>query len=230
MNAAWEHVAVAICAWSVLGGSAAMALTDAEPGGLRAYRLEHQSAGDALPMVQDLLSESGTVQLQSAENTLVVRDTGDIIATVSEFLAAFDHPRRELGIELHLVEAGSLRPGEPPPAPLPGEVGQRLTRLLRYEAYRLLGTSRWSEIEGRSVKGRVAGRFQASFRVGTVLPDGSVRLHGFKLWSEEGENLVELVHTHLNLSLDRPLVLGLVRDENSNEALMMVVTCREGDR
>src|ERR1700710_2415251 len=72
---------------------------------LHAYMLKHQRASDAIPLVHPLLSERGTVELQPADNTLVIRDSAGALARILPVLRSFDHAPRPRRVEITIVRA-----------------------------------------------------------------------------------------------------------------------------
>lgn len=200
----------------------------------RAFTLEHQSAAEAVNLVYPYLSEHGTVELRPGGNTLLVRDRAEVIARLEPLLRDFDHPARPLQLEIQIVSAGGAAVGEEESPRLSAELEARLQQLLRYKSYRLMATVRLEAAEGRIVASPLGPEYEVDFRLGTVGADRRIKLHGFRvLRRQDGSEAKALIHTNLNLWLDRPMVLGLARTESSDNALMVVLSCRRssaGDR
>ncbi len=193
---------------------------------LHAFTLVHQRASEALPLVQPLLSERGTVELQSATNTLVVRDSLAALVKVTAALRAFDHPARPLAFDVQIIRAGGggISPQPPPSRPLDPQLELRLQRLFRYQGYRLLARARLDVREGQEVVYDIAGGYRVSFKLGTLAAERRIRLSGFRIARRgAGDQESELVHTALNLWRDQPFVLALARDEGSPSALLVVL-------
>jgi len=194
---------------------------------VRAFTFIHQPPEEALPLVYPLLTERGTVELQPAENTLVLRDEEGAIGRVLAVIRAFDHPVRSLDMQIRIVQAGQTPSTSGSGSDLPGEIEARLRTLLNFTHYQTLASATFRAREGQEADYEVGGRYSVGFRVGTVLADRRVRLHGFRV--ERGENEGEwrrLIHTTLSLRLNEPMILGLARAETSDSALMVVLTCR----
>src|SRR6185503_9060584 len=77
---------------------------------LHVYTLRHQAAGDALGLVQPLLSPRGTIELRPGANTLVLRDTAVALGRIVPVLVSFDHPSRPVDVELWMVRASGRNP------------------------------------------------------------------------------------------------------------------------
>ena len=72
--------------------------------------------------------------------------------------------------------------------------------------------------------------YQVSFRFGTLLENQRVKLSNFRIARRvEGRPEATLLQTNLNLRLDQMTSLGLAKSEESREALMVVLTLRDGD-
>lgn len=198
---------------------------------LHVYTLRHQTAGDALGLVQPLLSPRGTVELRPGANTLVLRDTPQAISRILPVLVGFDHPSRPVDVELWMVRASGKIAISPPVAPrqsnVPADLLRALAEHLPYEQYGLLGSSRVRGAEGEKMTFQVAGNYAVRFRLGTVVAEQRLRLNDFEvlLMPDNGEP-VPLLKSQLNLWLGRSMVFALSPGEGSNTALMVVVRCR----
>jgi hypothetical protein len=200
---------------------------------LHAYMLKHQRASDALPLVHPLLSERGTVELQPAENTLVIRDSPGALARILPVLRSFDHAPRTLRVEIMIVRAS--RSAVSPPmnhSDLPDDLTRRLRKILLYDNYDLEAQAQLQPVEGESLTYEIGEGYVVAFRLGTVLPDRRVRLSDFEIGRRLPRRAPqEMLHTNLNLWLDQTMSLGLAKSEGSREALMVVLTIRdEGGR
>ncbi len=201
------------------------------PLAVQVVALRHQSAAEAVELVHPLLTAAGTVELRPEANTLVVRDTPAAAARIGELLADFDHPLRRLGVTLQLVEASLEPPAGAPAAPAGGrglsaEIVSRLRGLLRFQRFTMLGEVDFEAAERESVSYRLGDRYRIAFRLGTLLA-GAVKLHGFRV-EREVDALAEraLMASDLALVEGRPLVLGLTQTEESERALMIVLSLR----
>ena len=192
---------------------------------LHAFTLRHRAATEAVAIVSPLLSKRGTVELQPATNTLVIRDTAAAIGQIIPALRRYDHPSRPLGLDVYLVRA--VRSGVGPsqsdlPAPLTG----RLRALLPYDSFHTQAQARLSSREGEAVAYALGGEYEVRFRLGTIV-DQRVRLANFRIL-RRGEERKPLIHTNLILPLEQTTSFVLARTEESREALMVVLTLRQG--
>jgi hypothetical protein len=200
--------------WPALVVAAAQSATETSPPlVVHAYTLENQPAVEAIGLIHPLLTKRGAIELQPGGNTLVIRDTAAVVRQAVELLEDFDHPT--LGAAE--PEAGrGLSPA----------LLARLRDLLRYQNYRLVADARIVAREAEEVAYRVGDDFRVSFRMGTLMADRRIKLHGFQVAHQLGNpEPKELIHTNLNLWLSKPMILGLAKEESSREALMVILTC-----
>lgn len=200
-----------------------------------AYTLRHQRASEVLALLYPLLSPRGTIEVQPADNTVVVRDTPASIARIVPLLRRFDHPARALRVEIRIVRA--LRVTVSPPiqrSDLPEDVTRRLRALLPYDIYETKARAVLSVTEGQPVAYSLGQEYEVRFRLGTLLEDRRAKLSDFQIHrmaERRNEKPVgsKLIHTNLNLWLDRPVNLALAKDEASPEALLVMVTLRRDE-
>ncbi len=194
---------------------------------VHAYTLRHQPAAEALALVHPMLSDRGSVQLQPGGNTLVVRDTPEVVERVAELLREFDHPAQRLAIQIQVVRAGDGEGGDE----LPAELGRRLRELLRYDSYQLVATAGLEAREGQRVSYELGEEYRIAFQLGTLIASERIKLHGFEVTRRQppAAEPRRLLRTQVNLRLDRPMILGLTKDESSSRALLLVLTCTLGE-
>jgi len=223
-------------AWGA-GGVAAAAGSDDEPI-LHAYAFKHKRASDAIALVHPLLSPRGTVELQPADNTLVIRDSATALARIIPLLRSYDRPARPLKVDIMIVRAS--RTAVSPPmihSDLPEDLTRRLHDLLGYDNYDVEAHGALAAQEGEPVTYELGSEYQVSFR-STVLPERRVRLSDFeirRLPKRAPRGAVQaqpqvLIRTNMNLWVDRTMSLGLAKSEASREALMVVLTIHDGER
>lgn len=199
---------------------------------LHAYTFKHQPAAEALELVRPLLSKRGTVELQPAGNTLVVRDVGAAIKRIVPVLLAYDHPPQPLGLEIIIVRAsrsdGSA--SAPPRSGLPEGITRRLRAALNYDNYDIQARAYLSTTEGQSVTYGMGKEFEVSFRLGTLIDERRIRLSDFQVARRAPSGPPRpLIQTTVNLWLEQPMSLGFARNEASREALMVVLNLKNGD-
>lgn len=204
---------------------------DAEAGAgrlaLHAYAMHHRPLSEAADLVRPMLSPAGTIELQPARDTLVVRDTIAALSRIAPALRQFDRPLEPLDVEVLVVRAlaGGERPSAAPR--VPADLERRLRALLRYEHYELVAEARLRSRENEEVSYELGGGYEVRFRVGSLVQERRVRLVDFQVALAGVEGFrPPLIHTNLNVWLDRTVTLGLARTEGSTSALMVAVTCR----
>ncbi|MDX1501015.1 MAG: hypothetical protein R3325_01545 [Thermoanaerobaculia bacterium] len=194
----------------------------------RAVTLRHQPVREAVGLVFPLLSEWGSVEVSPGGNTLVVRDLPEALGRILPLLEDFDQPSREIELAIRIVSAGvDDRDGAGEDLGLPEELVRRLKELLRYRSYRRVAGADLKVREGRDVEGDLGGLYRVEFRMGRLEAGGRIKLLGFRIHRRDREPTAPpLIHTNINLRLDKPMVLGLARTESSERALMVVLSCR----
>lgn len=196
---------------------------------LHAYTLRHRAATDAIPIISKLLTRQGTIELQPATNTLVIHDTSEGLSRIIPALKAYDVPPRPLSLEIHIVRAmRTTISGAPPQSDLPEALTRRLRALLPYDNYQAQSQARLSSREGEAVTYALGGEYEVSFRLGTIVDGQKVRLSDFRILRRTDERRGALIHTNLILPLEQTTSFVLARNEASREALVVVLTLREG--
>lgn len=231
MDSLRRIVASFLTAVFLVSALAAQAQAPNQPS-LHAYALKHRRAGEAIALVSPLLSPNGTVELQPGSNTLVIRDTMAALNRIIPVLRSFDHPARPLTLELYIVRASRSQVSPAiPRSDLPDPLTRRLRSLLTYDIYEVQAQAQLASLEGQSVTYALAEDYKVSFRLGTVFGDQRVKLSDFRIVRRTDRRApgAALIHTNLNLRLDQTMSLGLARSESSPEALMVVLTLRNGE-
>jgi len=198
---------------------------------LRAYTFKYQRANEDLSLVYPLLSPRGTVEYQPQGNTLVIRDVDAAIRRIMPVLREFDHPARPLRLDVIVVRASRSEVSPPlPRSDLPEQLTKRLHNLLKYDVFETQAQAQLAGVEGQWVVYELGPEYRVSFRFGTLLDDQRVKLSKFRISRRmESRSEATLLETNLNLRLDRTSNLGLAKSEGSREALMVVLTLRDGD-
>ncbi|HEX3555477.1 MAG TPA: secretin N-terminal domain-containing protein [Thermoanaerobaculia bacterium] len=198
---------------------------------LQAFTFRHQRASEAVALVSPLLSSKGTVELQPKGNTLVIRDTQAALNRIVPVLRSFDHPARAMRLEVFIVRASrnTVSP-QVRHSDLPEQLTKRLRDLLAYDNFDMEAQARLGGVEGQQVFYEMGQGYKVSFRFGSLTDDQRVKLSGFRI-SRQGEGQPEkvLLQANVPLQCDQTMSLGLAKSEASREALMMVMTLREGD-
>lgn len=208
---------------------------DANESVLHAYTLQHRRASDAISLVFPLLSQKGTVELQPATNTLVIRDSQAALSRIIPVLRGYDHPSRPLDLEIYIVRAFKSGVSGGPPSvhsDLPAAVTRRLRATLPYDVYEVRAQARLGSREGQAVTYALGGEYEVSFRLGTLLEGQRVRLSDFRILRRTQERRVgsPLIHSNLVLALEQTTSFALAKTEESREALVVVMTVRHSQR
>jgi hypothetical protein len=220
--------------WALIVGPALLAQPSGMPDDRRvlyAHAFKHQPAAEALELVRPLLSKRGTVELQPGDNTLVVRDMEGFVKRIIPVLQSFDHPPQPLDLEIFIVKAS--RSTATPPVKrsgLPEPITRRLREMVSYDIFDMRARAYLASLEGQAVTYGMGKEFEVSFRMGTLVDDGRVRLSDFQVARRlPSGGTKSLIHTTLNLWLDQPMSLGFAKSESSREALMVVLSLKRGD-
>lgn len=200
---------------------------------LHAYTMRYRQASDAISMIFPLLSQRGTVELQPATNTLVIRDSPAALGRIIPVLRSYDHPSVPLNLDIFIVRA-IRSPGSDGQtvvrSDLPAPLTKRLRALLPYDIYEVEAQAQLASREGQAVTYALGGEYEVSFRFGTLVDKQRVRLSDFRILRRTEEQRVgsPLIHTNLFLTLEQTTSFGLARTEASREALMVVLTVHYG--
>jgi hypothetical protein len=197
---------------------------------VRAYTFQYQRASEAVMMVYPLLSPRGTVELQPSGNTLVIRDTAEAISKLMPVLKGYDHRARDLRLEIYVVRASraTVSP-QVQHSDLPEELTRRLRGVLAFDNFEKQAQAQLAGMEGQSVMYELGTEYRVSFRFGTLSDDRRVKLSHFRISRRaEGKPEADLLQANLTLSADRMTNLTLAHSELSPEALMLVMTLRDG--
>jgi hypothetical protein len=225
MSSATARIAWAVIALLLIPAAVA-AQQEAETQIRHAFTLQHQRADDALEWMQGEMSPNGTIELQRATNTLVLRDASSVLEHLLALLRDFDHPRRQIEFEIYILEASRRGQGDPR-SELPAQLIDELGELLAFTSYRLLGEGHFEAMEGENVRFEIGTEFRLGFRVGTVLLDRRLKLYGVEIERRRSDALEEGVFNgHLNVWVGKPLVLALPYRGSNASGLVVAVTVR----
>ena len=166
------------------------------------------------------------LELQPGENTLVIRDAVPVVRRVLARLRDFDQPPRRVRLEVQIVRAGGTAESGAPGPELPPDLVRRLRELLRFESFALMAQAGLEMMEGERVAYQFGGEYRIEFELGVLSASRQLRLQDFIVGRGTADEPRPLIHTNLNLTVGRPMVLGLAQTEASERALMVVLTSR----
>ena len=216
--------------------------SESPPPELRTHVIsfEHQPAEEAIELVLPMLSPRGSVEIRPGGNTLVVRDTIDSLSEMMPLLVSLDHPSQEVEVSVWLLraEGSQVSPPVPPTSSLgslPKAVLENLKNHLPFRHYEVLAQNRVEVPEGEEAVLDLQGDFEVRFRLGTVVAEKRLRLHGFEVRRGGRGAGDPLLKSHLNVWLDRPAAVALSSTGPGTGAaeprrvLIVVVDCRPVD-
>ncbi|HEX2059187.1 MAG TPA: secretin N-terminal domain-containing protein, partial [Thermoanaerobaculia bacterium] len=205
----------------------ATAFADAADVGKRltvqTFQFKHKQAEKAAVVIKPLLSVDGSMSIQPSANSLVVTDSPENIKRIAAALAQFDTQPLSLMLSVRLV--GAARGGETRVDPQLKDIQSKLA-LLRYNVLESLGSADAGGREGEPGQIELEG-YRADFKFGEYDPaTDSVRVTDFRLLRLEGDTLVPLMKTTLNLKVGQTVILSAAKEPQSQRALMIVVTAK----
>lgn len=223
---------VAAAALGLLLAASAAPLSADGPGSpvvVKVFTVKFRRAEDAVALVRPLLSDDGSVLLQSRRNTLTVRDVAPAVERTAQALATFDVPPRPLSISVTLLKASPEPEAPGAGSSIPPEIrraGDRLRRLFKFGSLRALDTVVVEGTEGDSVGYAVGADFRLEFLLDPSADAGVARLRSLALsrLRRDGAREVwrDLVRTSIVVPIGQPYVLGVGRDESATSALFLV--------
>jgi hypothetical protein len=234
LASAWL-LAGAVCALAQTPAAAATPAAADEPLKVHVFTFEHQSADDALGEIRSLFSDRGSVELKQSGSTVVLRDREDELEKILRTLRDFDHPRRALRLQFQLLRAHRVpfSPQQVSQGVSPALVA-RLKQVLRYDTYESLAETSFVSGEGEEVAYDFGDDLGMDFRVGTVLQSSRIGLKDFRILRKGPFGIaasggVTVLHANLVLRLGQTMAMVLTRDEASDNALVVAITCNPAD-
>ena len=183
---------------------------------------------ETLAVVQPLLSDEGSVLLQTRSKTLTVKDREAVVEKIARALESADLPPRAISLSVTLLRAG------PGPAAVPGKtetaqiagVGERLKKLFSFESYSVLESVNFVGVEGAAAGFALGREYRLDFKLERSLDETTARLKDLVLSRQREERSKpawkDLLRTSINVPLGQPFVLGVGRDESAKGALFLV--------
>lgn len=217
-----------------LAGFFAPAVAEAEASPVRVFMLRYKRAEEAILLVRPILSDSGTILIQSKLNALTVTDDPARLATIAQALAQFDAPPRGFSVAVKLVRAHA----DAPVGNLSGEIGgigNRLREVFRFNDYSLVDSAILQGTEGETVSYLLGGQYRVGFQIDPAGQATTLRLSQFALSRErvvERGRRVEtpLFRTTVNVGLNQTMVIAASQEEASKKALILILFVQETPR
>ncbi|MCP4902178.1 MAG: hypothetical protein GY906_34860, partial [bacterium] len=140
---------------------------------VRSYDLQHADMPEVVDLVQDLLSDEGSVTVRPRSSQLHVQDRSEFISVVDQFIKDIDQPPEPFRLIVELVEA-SMDPlmGETEYEPIHG-----VKRMFRYDHYRLVGAAAVEGKLGEDYLVSLGNDFQVQFGTSQVVIPGGFFHH-----------------------------------------------------
>lgn len=196
----------------------------------RSYKLSHRLPERAAAVIRSLISSEGSISIQPGNNTIVVTDRAENLASITRALEQFDAPGKPFRIELKVVAAS--RAGTPAKVPEDlKEVSARLGAVLKFNSFEKLAEFNAEGKEGDTLANlEISQAFRADVTFGEYDPvKDVVRLQDLQISRVQAgdPDAVEplLKRTTLNLKVGQTVILGAQRPE-SDRALMFVLIAR----
>lgn len=220
---------------AVLAAAALLALLAPPASGapnvvvVRVFTLKHRAADEALQLVRPLLSDAGSVMLEPKANELTVRDTSTSVERAAQAIAAYDVPMRGVDVAVTLLKATSDPKAGPSMTDASAEIrgiGESLKKLFNVTGFTRLDSVVVRGVEGQRVAYVIGGSYRLQFvldpsRDGKTLQFRDLSLE--RVRREGGkETRGEILRTSINVSMGRPHILGVGKDEAARDALFLV--------
>jgi len=198
------------------------------------FTIRFKDVNDVYLLIEPLLSDRGTVQMQPRLKTLAVTDDAETLQKIDEMIRTYDLPPRSVEVALQLILATT--PGGQPEKISPRIRGviEKLNEIsTRWSDYRLLGSATVLSAEGEKTSVQLGDDYRISFALDYASDEQKlVRFKRFTLDRREKprdrelreENFSRVLDTALNLKSDKLYIFGASRLESSNRALFMTIT------
>jgi len=203
---------------------------------VRVFKIRHRPVREATVVVEPLLSATGSILLHPTQNTLTVRDEGEVVERVARELERWDVPPAAYLVDVRLFLA-SQKPLPPGPGfGPPSGVDEAIMKLWKYKSLEEIGAVTVSAQEDSPVEAALAGEYAIRFtlRAGRVDPRRAIlsRLEfSRRTASANGaESLEPLIRGSVSVKLGQTAVLGATPSETAERALFLVLAARRGER
>jgi hypothetical protein len=208
----------------------AAAAAPQSPAVVRVFTMRFRRAEDALVLVRPLLTDAGSIILESKSNTLTIRDTAAAVERAAQAVAFYDVPPRSVEIAVTLLKASSDPKVKTGPGGVSEEIrgiGERLKKLYNFTDYARLDSIVVQGTEGEKVASVIGVDYHMEFFLDPSGDDRVMRLKSFALDrlrrdAAGHETRREILRTTLNMTVGQPLILGVGRDEAAAAALFLV--------
>jgi len=198
------------------------------------FTVRFKDVNDVYLLIEPLLSQRGSVQMQPRLKTLAVTDDGETLKKVEAMIQSYDLPPKSVAVALQLILATAA---EKPPetiSPRIRGVIQKLNEIsTKWSDYRLLGSVTVPCTEGEKASAELGEDYRISFAVDYA--SNEQKLVRFKRLvldrrdrSRDAESseatYTRVLDTALNLKEDKLYIFGASKMEGSSRALFMTIS------
>jgi hypothetical protein len=226
--------AAAVAGLIIVVGNYATHAHAAEPIGVKVFVLKYKRVEEATLLVRPLLTDSGSILLQSKINALTITDRPSALNLISLALAQIDVPPKGYTIAVKMVRARADAPAGDLSREI-GGIGNKLREVFRFNDYALIDSAVLGGTEGESVSYLLGGEYRLGFRIDSAGQAPLVRFSRFSLSRERADARgrkvqTPLFRTTLNVGLNQTMVVGASKEEASNKALILILLVQEAPR
>jgi hypothetical protein len=198
------------------------------------FTVRFKDVNDVYLLIEPLLSQRGSVQMQPRLRTLAVTDDEETLKKIEALIQSYDLPPKSVAVALQLILATAA---EKPPetiSPRIRGVIQKLNEIsTKWSDYRLLGSTTVPCIEGEKASAELGEDYRISFAVDYASDEQKlVRFKRLVLdrrdRSRDAESseatYTRVLDTALNLKEDKLYIFGASKMEGSSRALFMTIS------
>jgi len=199
---------------------------------VRVFVLKHRRAEEAALRVRPYRTETGSVLVESRQNTLTVRDEAPAVEQMTRAIASYDVPPRGVSVSVTLLRAGEApKPGEVHAIPKEIEpVGRHLMKVFGFSGFTALDSVVVQGVEGDTVAYPVGNDFRLAFFLEPTGDEPIVRMKSLSLERRRDNTGVDVWKSVVKTTINVPVgqgqtfVLAVGKDEAASSALFLVFT------
>lgn len=204
----------------------------AEELSIKVFKLNYRRVEEAALLIRPHLSDAASVTLTQRLNAMTVTDREENLKTVAKVLADFDVPPRGFTFAIKLVRARADVPAGSISREI-GGMGAKLKALFQFNDYALIDSEVLRGVEGRRVECRLGEDYALSFSIAPAGSGDDLLLSPFTLSRvRPADDLGRLIRTPLYrapmpIKLNQTLIVGASREEQSKNALILILLAQE---
>jgi hypothetical protein len=189
------------------------------------FTLRYREVGDAALKIKPFLSSRGSILIKPEEKIIEISDYPENLLMVEKTIKEYDIPPRDIEMKLSFIFASRDRDNGRTPSTIK-EVAAKLSSFLAYRSFRLAEDIELTALEGKSFRSRGRG-FHLTFYP-EVEANRVVKLKNFTLFQVKRLPNGRFAYKRLfrgtiNIERDTPVILGLLKDEKSEQALFILL-------